>query len=73
MVATIFKDEGYPLPVKQMEDLLVELIVEAQKLGEVADHFKPDDLAKPFSACTSRLFSNGSKMTSSNCLFGGRF
>jgi hypothetical protein len=29
-----------------MEDLLVELIVEAQKLGEVADHFKPDDLAK---------------------------
>lgn len=46
MVATIFKDEGYPLPVKQMEDLLVELIVEAQKLGEVADHFKPDDLAK---------------------------
>ncbi|HHY15447.1 MAG TPA: TetR/AcrR family transcriptional regulator [Firmicutes bacterium] len=46
MVATIFKDEGYPMPVKQMEGLLVELIEEAQKREEIAPHFDPDDLAK---------------------------
>ncbi len=40
MVATIFKDEGYPpMPVKQMEGLLVELIEEAQKREEIAPAF----------------------------------
>lgn len=46
MWATIFKDEGYPLPIKEMEDLLVDLIEEAQEQGEISRDLDPGDVAK---------------------------
>ncbi|MDD3840789.1 MAG: TetR/AcrR family transcriptional regulator [Clostridia bacterium] len=44
--ATVFKDEGYPLPIKEIENILLGLIREAQKQGEILEELDPGDVAK---------------------------
>ena len=46
MWATIFKDEGYPLPIKEMESLLAGLIEEAQDQCEISPDLDSKDIAK---------------------------
>lgn len=43
---TVFKDEDYPMPIKEIESILLVLIKEAQKKGEILEELNPEDVAK---------------------------
>lgn len=43
--ATVFRTDEYPLPVMEMEKILVELIKEAQEKGEIRIDLKPLEIA----------------------------
>jgi hypothetical protein len=43
--ATVFRTDEYPQPVIEMETMLLELIKEAQKKGEIRKDLKPLEIA----------------------------